>query len=87
VAAGRIIYKSDGVSPIHASNVQQAARIFATRLARQKYGLKGHCRLLIQDTGPRWGTYVAFLGVLHGRGAAMLGEKHRFAVTIEREEG
>ena len=86
MAAGRIIYKSDGVSPIHASNVHQAARIFATRLARQKYGPRGHCRFLTQDMGTRWGTYVAFLGVLHGRGAAMLGEMHRFTVIIERED-
>jgi hypothetical protein len=86
VATGRILYKSDGVSPIYASNVQQAARIFATRLARQKYGPTGHCRFLTQDTGARWGTYVAFLGVLHDIGAAMLGEKHRFTVTIERED-
>lgn len=76
----------DGFEAIDAANITHAARIFANRVAHQKYGPKGRCRTLRLriDRGSHGASFEAFVGVppLYGDD---VGESYRFTVRIVRE--
>ena len=75
-------YSSDGFDTIDAANIMRAARIFATRLAHQKYGPKGRYRTLrlCLDRGVRGATFEAVVELPKRYTAEPLSERHRFTV-------
>jgi hypothetical protein len=80
-----IRYACDGFEVIDAANIMHAARIFANRVAHQKYGPKGRCRTLRLriDRGAHGATFEAFVGIPPLR--ADVGESYQFTVRIVRE--
>ena len=78
-------YTCEGFAAIDAANIVHAARIFANRVAHQKYGSKGRCRKLrVQtDRGTRGASFEAFVGIppLYGPD---VGENYHFTVLVVR---
>lgn len=58
-------FTSDGLAPVQAKSAEEAAEIFANRLARREFGRRGYCRTLRLDSWTRDGTlhvFEAFIG-------------------------
>jgi len=81
-------YACEGFDPADASNIMHAARIFANRMAHQKYGTKGRCRTLVlrNHKGARGASFEAFIGIFPPYGDG-IGETYSFAVVIEPGNG
>ena len=79
-------YISKGLGAIEAADIRHAARIFANRVAHEKYGPKGRCRMLRLQThrGPHGASFEAFVGIppLFGH---EFGESYRFTVIASRD--
>jgi hypothetical protein len=76
-------YTCEGFAAIDAANIVHAARIFANRVAHQKYGSKGRCRKLrVQtDRGTRGASFEAFVGIPPADGDEV-GETYCFSVLV-----
>ena len=58
-------FSADGFREVTADSAREAARVFATRLARKKYGRAGYCRTLRLDSwteDSKNHTFQAFIG-------------------------
>ena len=79
-------YGCQDFQPIEAANIRHAARIFANRVAHQKYGPKGRCRKLRMQThrGAYGASFDAFVGIPRPYGH-QVGESYRFTVFVVRE--
>lgn len=78
-------YTCEGFGAIEAANIKHAARIFANRLAHERYGPKGRCRTLRLETdrGAYGASFEAFVGIppLYGPD---VGENYHFTVLVVR---
>ena len=77
-------YICDGFDAIDAASISHAARIFAKRIARQKYGRNGRCRALRLRTerGGQGASFEALLGTHPSANEAR--QAYRFTVWILR---
>lgn len=79
-------YTCEGLGATEAANIRHAARIFANRVAHEKYGARGRCRMLRLQThrGPHGASFEAFVGIppLFGH---EFGESYRFTVIVSRD--
>jgi hypothetical protein len=79
-------YTCQRMRAIEGGDIEGAARTFALRVARKKFGPKGECRSLYlrTDLGAIGASFEAFIGILHVSGAT-LGERYRFTVLRDGE--
>ena len=79
-------YACDGLGAINAANIKHAARIFANRLAHEKYGPKARCRKLRVQAhrGAHGACFEAFVGIPPADGDDV-GESYVFVVHVVRE--
>ncbi len=79
-------YTCEGFGAVDAANLKHAARIFANRVAREKYGPKGRYRKLRVQThrGVHGASFEALVGIPPVCGNA-IGESYVFTVLIVRE--
>jgi hypothetical protein len=79
-------YLCEGLGAIEAANIKHAARIFANRVAHERYGPKGRCRMLrlLTHKGADGASFEAFVGIppLYGHDVS---KSYRFEVIVVRE--
>ena len=75
-------YSSEGFGTCDAANIMRAARIFATRVAHQKYGPKGRYRTLrlCLDRGVRGASFEAIVELPKRYSTEPLSERQSFTV-------
>ena len=85
-AWGKMKYICEGFGTIEAANIKHAARIFANRVAHERYGPKGRCRMLrlLTHKGADGASFEAFVGIppLYGHDVS---KSYRFEVIVVRE--
>jgi len=77
---------STGFKPAKAESMNQAAKIFATREAKRRYGRAGHCRtctIMTYTTDGSHGEYQAFIGGWHKD--ETVGQNIYFTVTKKQK--
>ena len=79
-------YTCEGLGAVEAANIKHAARIFANRVAHQKYGPQARCRKLrVQNhRGAHGASFEAFVGIPAAYGKDV-GENYVFTVLGVRE--
>ena len=79
-------YICEGFGAIEAANIKHAARIFANRVAHERYGPKGRCRMLrlLTHKGADGASFEAFVGIPPLFGHAF-GERYRFTVIVSHD--
>jgi hypothetical protein len=79
-------YTCDRLGAVSAANIKHAARIFANRLAHEKYGPKARCRKLRVQAhrGAHGACFEAFVGIPPADGDDV-GESYVFVVHVVRE--
>ena len=79
-------YTCEGFGAIEAANIKHAARIFANRVAHERYGPKGRCRTLRMETdrGACGASFEAFVGIPPADGDEV-GETYCFTVLVLHE--
>src|ERR1700730_12139258 len=78
-APGAMKYACQDFEPIEAANIRHAARIFANRVAHQKYGPPGCCRKqhMQAHRGAHAASFEAWIGIPRPYGHKV-GESYRF---------
>jgi hypothetical protein len=81
MTGGGMRYTCEGLGAVEAANIKHAARIFANRLAREKYGPQARCRTFrVQNhRGAHGASFEAFVG------GSDVGESCAFTVLVVRE--
>ena len=79
-------YTCEGLGTVDAANIKHAARVFANRVAHEKYGPKGRCRKLrVQNHRDAHGaSFEAFVGIPPTYGSDV-GENYVFTVLVVRD--
>jgi len=84
-AWGKMKYTCEGFGAIEAANIKHAARIFANRVAHERYGPKGRCRTLRMETdrGACGASFEALVGIPATYGNEV-GQSYRFTILVVR---
>ena len=79
-------YTCEGLGTVDAANIKHAARVFANRVAHEKYGPQACCRKLRvqKHRGAHGASFEAFVGISPAYGSDV-GESYVFTVLAVRE--
>jgi hypothetical protein len=83
---GPMKFTCEGLGAIEAANIRHAARIFANRVAHERYGPKGRCRILrLQNHNGPIVRALKHSSAFLRFSVMRLGESYRFTVIVSHD--